>query len=105
MVTAAELLLSGFATLVAVTVAKVVVVTEGAWKRPELETLPLLADQVTAVLLVPVTYAVNCCEPPELMLALVGESVTDTPLLSTLSAIQWSPWAAPPLPVTSTWKL
>ena len=28
------------------------------------ETLPAVADQVTAVLLVPVMVAVNCCVPP-----------------------------------------
>jgi hypothetical protein len=32
--------------------------------RPELETVPLVAVQVTAVLLVPLTVAVNCCVVP-----------------------------------------
>jgi hypothetical protein len=54
-VTADEFFLVGSATLIAVTVIEVVVVTVGATSKPELETLPLLAVQVTPVLLVPVT--------------------------------------------------
>jgi len=42
------------------------------------ETLPPVADQVTAVLLEPVTVAVNCCVPLVSMEAEVGEIVTDT---------------------------
>ena len=38
------------------------------------ETLPAAADQVTAVLLVPVTVAENCCVPPVWSDADVGES-------------------------------
>ena len=37
---------------------------DGAVYIPLDETLPPLADQLTAVLLVPVTAAVNCCVPP-----------------------------------------
>jgi hypothetical protein len=37
-----------------------VVCTTGAVNNPVLEIEPALADQVTAVLLVPVTLAVNC---------------------------------------------
>ena len=48
------------ARLVAFTVAVVVVLTAGAVNNPELETVPLVADQVTDVLLVPLTEAVNC---------------------------------------------
>ena len=42
------------------------------------ETLPAAADQVTAVLLVPVTLAANCCVPLVSSEAEVGEIVTDT---------------------------
>ena len=48
------------ATLVAVTVTLVLLVTLGAVNRPPVEIVPALADQVTAVLLVPCTVAVNC---------------------------------------------
>jgi hypothetical protein len=47
------------ATLVAVTVY--VPALPGAVYRPEIEIVPAVADQVTAVLLLPVTVAVNCC--------------------------------------------
>ena len=42
------------------------------------ETLPAVADQVTAVLLLPLTVAVNCCVPLVKMEAEVGEIVTET---------------------------
>jgi len=42
------------------------------------ETVPALADQVTTVLVVPVTVSVNCCAPPEATVAEVGEMVTAT---------------------------
>ena len=42
------------------------------------EILPPVADQVTAVLLEPVTLAVNCCVPPVSSEAEVGEIVTET---------------------------
>jgi len=48
------------AWLVAVTVTVVLVLTVGAVKSPELETEPAVADHVTAVLVEPVTVAVNC---------------------------------------------
>lgn len=54
-VTDALSLTFGLATLVAVTVAPVDRDTVGAENKPELEIVPELADQVTAVLLVPVT--------------------------------------------------
>ena len=38
------------------------------------ETLPAAADQVTAVLLVPVTVAENCCVPPVWSEADVGDT-------------------------------
>ena len=41
-----------------------------------LEIAPGLAVQVTAVLVVPVTVAVNCCVPPDATVALVGEMET-----------------------------
>ena len=46
--------------------------------RPELEMAPLVADHVTAVLLLPVTVAENCCVPPTCKLALVGEIAIET---------------------------
>ena len=39
--------------------------------------MPVLADQVTAVLLVPVMLSVNCCVPPEATVAEVGEMLTE----------------------------
>ena len=50
----------------------------GAVKKPDDEMLPALADQVTAVLLVPRTVAENCCVLPEVRVVLVGETVTLT---------------------------
>jgi hypothetical protein len=46
--------------------------------RPLEETLPPVADQVTAVLLEPVTVALNCRVPPVDRDAEVGEIVTAT---------------------------
>jgi len=42
------------------------------------ETVPPVADQVTAVLLLPVTVAVNCCVPPVRSEAEVGLTLTAT---------------------------
>jgi len=42
------------------------------------ETLPAVADQVTPVLLLPVTVAVNCCVPLLNIEAETGEIVTAT---------------------------
>jgi hypothetical protein len=50
----------------------------GAVKRPLDETVPPVADQVTAVLLEPVTVAVNCCVPLVFSDAEVGEMLTET---------------------------
>lgn len=69
------------ATLVTVMVALVLVVTEGAVNRPELEMLPTLVDQVTDVLLVPLTSALNCWVPADDTLALAGETEMPTLLL------------------------
>jgi hypothetical protein len=63
------------AALAAVTVTIVEEVTVGATKRPLLEIVPLLACQVTAVLLVEVKVAENCCFPPEEMVAVSGATL------------------------------
>jgi ribosomal protein S9 len=60
--------------------------TPGAVYRPFVLTVPQVAPlhpapltlQVTAVFLVPVTVAVNCCCSPAKTLAVVGEIVTTT---------------------------
>ncbi len=44
--------------------------------------LPAVADQVTAVLLEPLTLAVNCCVPPVSSETEVGEIVTATGALT-----------------------
>lgn len=75
-VTVAEADLVVSATLVAVTVTLPVVL--GAVKRPLAETLPPLADQVTAVLLEPVTVAANCWVALVTTEATVGEIATAT---------------------------
>jgi hypothetical protein len=46
--------------------------------RPAEETVPPVAVQVTAVLLLPVTLAVNYCVPPVVREAVVGEMLTAT---------------------------
>jgi hypothetical protein len=61
-----------FATLVAVTVAVVLFVTDGAVYIPELEILPALVDQVTAFVEASLTVAANCCVPPDVRLVLPG---------------------------------
>jgi len=66
------------AWLVAFTVTVVLEVTVGAVKSPAAEIDPALADQVTAVSDEPPTVAVNCWEPPEETVALVGDMETDT---------------------------
>jgi hypothetical protein len=74
--TLAEAFLVVSATLVAVTVTVVVLLTVGAVNKPPEETDPALADQVTPVWLVLLTVAVNCCVPPDCTEALVGEMAT-----------------------------
>ena len=66
----------GFAVLVAVILTLVLLLTLGATKAPVLEIVPTLADHVTAVLEVPLIWAVNCCLPSEVTVALVGEITT-----------------------------
>jgi len=61
-VTAAEAEELELAMLVAVTVK--LPGDEGAVYMPEEFMVPPLADQVTEVLELPVTVALNCCEPP-----------------------------------------
>ena len=77
-VTVADADLVGSATLVTVTVIVVVLVTDGAMKRPVVETVPPLAVQLAPVLVLPVTVSVNCLLPPELTVAEVGEILTET---------------------------
>jgi hypothetical protein len=47
--------------------------------------VPLVADQFTAVLLLPLTLAVNCWVPPVSIEAEVGEMVTATALTVTVA--------------------
>jgi hypothetical protein len=54
----------------------------GAVYRPLEETLPAVADQVTAVLLLPLTVAVNCCVPPVSSEVETGEIDTATGALT-----------------------
>jgi len=63
------------ATLVAGTVTLVEAATEGAVNRPLLDIAPKLACQVTAVLLVDVKAAENCCRPPDEIVAVAGETL------------------------------
>src|SRR5882762_7930407 len=80
--TEAEADLVASAALVAVTVTVVLVLTAGAVKSPELEIVPAVADHVTAVLVEPVTVAVNCWVPAEATEALVGDAETATGALT-----------------------
>ena len=65
------------ATDVAVTL-KALPAVEPAVNKPLLETVPPVAVQVTAVLELPVTVAVNCCVCPGCRVALVGDTWTET---------------------------
>jgi hypothetical protein len=58
----------------------------GAVYNPEVETVPPVADQVTDVLLEPVTVAVNCCVPPVESEADVGLIVTPTGAVTVIVA-------------------
>lgn len=62
-VTFTEAFALGFIALVAVTVTVVLLLTAGAMNLPVLETLPAVVDQITAVLEVPLTAALNCSDP------------------------------------------
>jgi hypothetical protein len=70
----------GLAALLAVTVIDFAMVLAGAVNKPPAEMLPALADQVTAVLLVLVTTAVNCTLPPAVTDGSAGEICTLTVL-------------------------
>ena len=48
-------------------------------------TVPPVADQVTLVLLLPVTLAVNCCVAPVISEAVVGEMETETAVTVTVA--------------------
>jgi hypothetical protein len=82
------------ATLVAVTVTSVATETLGAAYIPLEEILPGLADHVTAVLLVLLTLAVNCCTAPEEIVTVAGETETLTcdPVRDTDSESTPLPW-------------
>src|SRR5437773_1634259 len=80
--TEAEADLLASAALVAVTVTVVLAPTAGAEKRPELEIDPAVADQATAVLVEPVTVAVNCFVPAEVTEAEAGDIETATGALT-----------------------
>lgn len=49
-----------------------------AVNNPVVLIVPPVAVHVTAVLLVPVTVAVNCCVPPDATVADEGDTLTDT---------------------------
>jgi len=72
--TLARALFVGSATLVAVTVALVELVTVGAVNKPLLEIEPALADQVTDVFELFVTDAENCSVPEATRLVEAGDT-------------------------------
>jgi hypothetical protein len=65
-----------FPAFVAVIVTFVAEVIEGAVNSPASEIVPVLAVQTTAVLLVDVKVATNCCLAPEEMIAAEGETMS-----------------------------
>ncbi len=73
------------AALVAVTVTLVLPLTVGAVNIPPLDIEPAVADQVTAVLLVPCTVAANCLLFPAVKLTLFGETETLMPAATGLT--------------------
>lgn len=77
--TFAEAFFVGSATLVAVMVNEVGLLTLGAVSTPVLDIDPADVDQVTAVLLVPETVATNDWEAPDWTLAVCGETATLIP--------------------------
>ena len=82
--------LVGSATLWAVTVTVCDVrIFDGAVYRPAAEIVPTegLIDQVTAVLLVPKTVAVNCCVPEGAKLTVDGPRDTATAWRSVITAV------------------
>lgn len=77
-VTSENAKLSNWAALVAVIITFVGDATVGATNKPALEIIPALADQLTAVLLVEVSVAVNCCFPPDTTVKVAGVTLTRT---------------------------
>jgi len=84
------------AALVTVTVTVVLVLTAGAVKSPELEIDPAVADQVTAVLVEPVTVAENCWVPTEATEALFGDIETATGEGEVPTTETWNVWFVNP---------
>ena len=80
--TLADAFLLGSATLVAVTVTLVSEATVGAVTTPVSETEPSLTLQMTALLLVPCTVALNCWLFPEAIRVAAGEIATLMPELA-----------------------
>ncbi len=74
--------LLGSATLVAVTEIVWFAVTAGAVYSPVLVIVPFEADQMTLLLGVFVTFAVNCCVSAENTLGWAGETETCTAVLA-----------------------
>jgi hypothetical protein len=72
------------AALVAVTVYDPAV--EGALYNPVEEIVPPVADQVTALFVLPVTVALNCCEAPVRSDTEVGEIATASGAVTTTAA-------------------
>ena len=83
----------------AVTVTVVLAPTAGAEKRPELEIDPAVADQATAVLVEPVTVAVNCCVAAEATEAEAGDIETATGEGKSPATETWNVWFVDPLHV------
>ena len=77
-VTSAALTTEGSACRVASTVIVVDVLTFGAVKSPELVMVPPFAAQLTDVLAVPVTVAVNCWVACDVSVTGEGEMVIET---------------------------
>jgi hypothetical protein len=62
----------------------------GAVYRPLARIVPPVAVQVTAVFVLPVTLAVNCCVPPVISEAEVGEIETATAVgVDPLGPVTW----------------
>ena len=75
------------AALVAVTVTDFTLLLVGAVNNPLAEMLPALADQITAVLLVLLTVAVNCTFPPAATDGSAGEICTLTELAAAICTV------------------
>ena len=87
--TLAMAVLVASAALVAVTVTVwVLPMADGAWYSPPLVIVPIagFTDHVTAVFVVPVTAAANCCACPAARCAELGDTLTVTEGWSTTVA-------------------